>query len=143
MEDVQILKSQIRKEVATRLAALSQKKILEKTKAIETKLFEFANFLESKISLLYINSNSEVSTRNIIVRSFAYNKVVVLPAFDTDTFEIKLMKVDDLKRDLKMGPRGILEPNPDHCKIVPIERVDIAIVPAVALDEKGARLGSG
>jgi 5-formyltetrahydrofolate cyclo-ligase len=53
------------------------------------------------------------------------------------------MKVDDLNHDLKSGPRGILEPDADRCKVVPIERIDIAIIPAVALDEKGGRIGSG
>jgi 5-formyltetrahydrofolate cyclo-ligase len=54
-----------------------------------------------------------------------------------------LMKVDHPDKDLKIGPRGILEPDSTCCKIVPIERIDIAIIPAVALDEKGARIGSG
>ena len=54
-----------------------------------------------------------------------------------------LLKVDNLDKDLQEGPRGILEPNEIRCKIVPIERIDIAIIPAIALDEKGGRIGSG
>jgi 5-formyltetrahydrofolate cyclo-ligase len=54
-----------------------------------------------------------------------------------------LMKVDTLEKDLSIGPRGIYQPNPDRCKVVPIDRIDIAIIPAIALDEKGGRIGSG
>jgi 5-formyltetrahydrofolate cyclo-ligase len=36
-----------------------------------------------------------------------------------------------------------LEPNPARCKLVPIEHIDIAIIPGIAFDEKGGRIGSG
>ena len=67
----------------------------------------------------------------------------MLPAYNTETHAMTLMKVDALDKDLCDGPRGILEPNSERCKAVPIERIDIAIIPAVALDEKGGRIGSG
>jgi 5-formyltetrahydrofolate cyclo-ligase len=143
MEEIQVTKSQIRTDVADALTALSEKEIAEKTSAIEKRLFDFANFLEAKVALLYVNNNNEVGTKNILPRTHAYNKVIVLPAFNTETFAMTLMKVDALEKDLTAGPRGIVEPNPERCKVVPIERIDIAIIPAVALDEKGGRIGSG
>ena len=143
MEEIQVTKSQIRTDIADALAALSEKEIAEKTSAIEKRLFDFANFLEAKVALLYTNNSNEVGTKNILTRTHAYNKIIVLPAFNTETFAMTLMKVDALEKDLTAGPRGIVEPNPDRCKVVPIERIDIAIIPAVALDEKGGRIGSG
>lgn len=143
MEETQITKSQIREEIAKKIAALSAKEIAEKTKAIENRLFDFANFLESKITLLYINNEYEVQTANILKRAFAFNKIVVLPAYNTQNFEIELKKVDNLEKDLCMGPRQILQPDETSCKVVPIDKIDIAIIPAVALDEKGGRIGSG
>ena len=143
MEEIQNTKHEIRNDMATALDAFSEKEIEEKTSLIGTRLFEFANFLESNISLLYINHGLEVNTREILDRCMGYNKIVVLPAFNTETYQMKLMKVDNLGVDLKMGPRGILEPSLETCKIVPIDRIDIAIIPGVALDEKGGRIGSG
>ncbi|UCF90002.1 MAG: 5-formyltetrahydrofolate cyclo-ligase [Desulfobacterales bacterium] len=143
MEEIQVTKSQIRNDMAKMLAEFSASDVAEKTKTIENKLFEFANFLESKIVLLYVNSHSEVPTGSILARAFIYKKIVVLPAFNSEKFEMKLMKVDNIQRELKLGPRGILEPDPSRCKIVPIDRVDIAIIPGVAFDEKGGRIGSG
>ncbi len=143
MEEVQITKSQIRSDVANTVAALSDEQRAKKTRAIGKRLFEFANFLEAKIAMLYVNSDNEVATQDILSRSYAYGKIIVLPAFNTETFEMTLMKVDALEKDLCIGPRGILEPDPDRCKVVPIDRIDIAIIPAIALDEKGGRIGSG
>ena len=143
MEEIQIAKSQIREEIAQKFAALSAKEIAEKTEAIENRLFDFANFLESKITLLYINNEHEVLTENIIKRTFVYNKIVVLPAYNAENFEMELKKVDNIEKDLVPGPRNILQPDASRCKDVPIEKIDIAIIPAVALDEKGGRIGSG
>ena len=143
MEEIQITKSQIRSDIANTVAALSDEDRAEKTKAIEKKLFEFANFLESKIAMLYVNRDSEVATKDILFRSYAYNKILVLPAFNTETFEMTLMKVDSPEKDLCIGPRGNFEPDPSRCKVVPIDRIDIAIIPAIGLDEKGGRIGCG
>ncbi len=143
MEEIQIVKSQIREEIAEKFAALSANEIAEKTKAIENRLFDFANFLESKIALLYVNNKHEVLTENILKRADIYNKIVVLPVYNTENFEMELKKVDNLEKDLNPGPRDILQPDESRCKIVPIDKIDIAIIPAVALDEKGGRIGSG
>ncbi|MBU0985939.1 MAG: 5-formyltetrahydrofolate cyclo-ligase, partial [Proteobacteria bacterium] len=106
-------------------------------------LFGFANFLEANVVLLYIPSTSEVDTRQIVNRCLDYNKIVILPAFAAGTHEMKLMKIDNLDTDLKLGPRGILEPDESRCNVVPIECIDIAIIPGVAFDGKGGRIGSG
>ncbi|MDX1709298.1 MAG: 5-formyltetrahydrofolate cyclo-ligase [Desulfobacterales bacterium] len=143
MEEIQITKSQIREEIIQKLTTLSANETAEKTKAIEDRLFDFANFLESKIALMYVNNKSEVSTHHILQRAFQYNKIVVLPAYSSESFEMTLKKVDSLKKDLAMGPRNIVQPHESRCKVVPIEKIDIAIIPAVALDEKGGRIGSG
>lgn len=143
MEEIQIAKSQIREEVAQKFAALKAKEIAEKTKAIENRLFDFANFLESKITLLYVNNEHEVLTGDILKRAYDYNKIVVLPAYNAENFEMELKKVDNLEKDLYPGPRDILQPDDSRCKVVPIDKIDIAIIPAVALDEKGGRIGSG
>jgi 5-formyltetrahydrofolate cyclo-ligase len=44
---------------------------------------------------------------------------------------------------LKSGQNGILQPDPGKCRTVPIDCIDIAIIPGIAFDEKGGRIGSG
>jgi 5-formyltetrahydrofolate cyclo-ligase len=143
MEEIGAAKIQIREEISQLISALSESEIAEKTRAIEARLFEFANFLEAKIALLYVNDTYEVQTENIIKRAYDYNKIVVLPAFDPEEFEMNLMKVDHYAKDLVQGARNVSEPDPERCKTVPMERIDIAIIPGLAFDEKGGRIGSG
>jgi 5-formyltetrahydrofolate cyclo-ligase len=143
MDEIRATKEEIRNDIAKRLAVLADSTVEAKARQIENRLFEFANFLEANIVLLYINSANEVISRNIIERCFDYNKIVILPAFDIYTYKMKLMKVDNLETDLKLGPRGIFEPDEMRCNVVPIECIDIAIIPGAAFDEKGGRIGSG
>ncbi|MEA3280837.1 MAG: 5-formyltetrahydrofolate cyclo-ligase [Thermodesulfobacteriota bacterium] len=143
MEEIQEKKREIRSDMADILGAFSADEITEKTSGIENRLFEFANFIESKIVLLYMQRNGEVITQEIIERCFEQDKIVVLPAFDIIKHTMQFMKVDNLDSDMKPGPRGVLEPDPARCNVVPIDCIDIAIIPGVALDEKGGRIGSG
>lgn len=143
MEEIRATKAEIRNDIVKRLAALAESEVKAKIRQIENRFFEFANFLEANIVLLYINTAGEVNSQQIIKRCFDYNKIVILPAFEPDTYKMKLMKVDNLDTDLKPGRRGILEPDENRCNVVPVECIDIAIIPGVAFDEKGGRIGSG
>ncbi len=143
MEEIQEKKREIRIETANRLGLFSKTELEEKTRAVEDQLFEFANFLESKIVLMYINDSNEVDTREILKKCFEYNKIIVLPIFDPKQNKVKMLKIDKLDTDLKLGSRGILEPDLQRCKVVPIDSLDIAIIPGTAFDEKGGRIGSG
>ncbi|MFH1982682.1 MAG: 5-formyltetrahydrofolate cyclo-ligase [Pseudomonadota bacterium] len=143
MEEIQVTKRDIRNTVKAAIANMSTDEVKEKTLAIETRLFEFANFLEAGIVMMYINTDGEVDTSSMLKRCYDFNKMVVLPGFNMEKLKVFLFKVENLSTGLAMGLRGILEPNPQQCKKVPIDCIDIAVIPSVALDEKGGRIGTG
>lgn len=143
MDDLKQTKSKIRKDMITALESLSEDEIALKTRKIENRLFDFANFIEANITMLYVSCPGEVSTRNIIKYCLDYKKIIVLPAFDPQKFRIRLFKIDNIEKDLKPGSREMLEPDTARCKPVPVECLDIAIIPGIAFDEKGGRVGSG
>jgi len=143
MDDLKQTKSKIRKDMITALESLSEDEIALKTRSIENRLFDFANFVEANITMLYISCPGEVSSGNIISYCLDYRKIIVLPSFDPQKFRIRLYKIDNIEKDLKPGPRGMLEPDTARCKPVPVECLDIAIIPGIAFDEKGGRIGSG
>jgi len=143
MEDIKEKKQEIRADILKKLKAFSRKEKLQKAKALEERLFEFANFMEANTTLLYLNRNGEFDMRSIVKRCLDQHKIIALPAFDVEKYEMVLMKVSDLDADLVTGPRGMLEPDPEKCKVIPIDCIDLAVVPGLAFDEKGGRLGSG
>lgn len=143
MEEVQAKKNEIREEIENKLNQLSEAQRAEKKSNIEANLFNFANFIEAKIALLYVAYPGEVDTGRIIEQSIKQGKIIVLPAFRSEKRAVPLLKVADIETDLKPGPRGVLEPIAGQCKPVPIDCIDIAIIPGAAFDEKGGRIGSG
>jgi 5-formyltetrahydrofolate cyclo-ligase len=143
MDEIKALKDQIRKDMAKAISGFNEKQRLAKTTNIENRLFEFANFLEARIVLLYVDGENEVRTRSILKRSLAINKILVLPAFESERLKSTIYKVDVLEKDLQQGPRGMAQPNPARCKQVPVHKIDIAIIPGLAFDEKGGRIGLG
>jgi 5-formyltetrahydrofolate cyclo-ligase len=143
MDELQEKKIEIRNSIKSTVGKISNKDLSKRIARIENSLFELANFLESSIALLYVGKEGEVDTNSILKRCFELNKIVVLPAFDDEKNDVKLLKVDNLETDLVPGKRGVLEPDQNKCKVVPIESIDIAIVPGLAFDEKGGRIGTG
>ncbi|MFP4031478.1 MAG: 5-formyltetrahydrofolate cyclo-ligase [Desulfococcaceae bacterium] len=144
MDEIREKKASIRDETVRMIRAFTEAELRERIQKIEAQLLDFANFIESSIPLLYLPKGVEVPTENIIRMAFQHHKIVVLPAFSRERKTIAPLKVDDFDRDLKdSGPRGVPEPDPKRCKKVPMDRIDIAIVPGVAFDEKGGRIGTG
>jgi len=126
--------------VEKRLGAFSEEELAQKRKKLEDRLFDFANFVESKIILFYMPVGLEVDTTAIINRSFSRKKIIALPNFETEKIKIEFFKVDDLSTELKKGSDGRLEPDPSLCKSIPVRNIDIAIIPGAAFDEKGGRI---
>jgi 5-formyltetrahydrofolate cyclo-ligase len=143
MDEIRAAKEQIRKDMAKAVNGLTERQRTERTRAIESRLFDFANFMEARIVLLYVDSDCEVRTKSILRKAYEFSKIVVLPTFDAERNKLTILKVDSLEKDLRSGARGVLEPNPERCKPVPIQKIDIAIIPGQAFDEKGGRIGSG
>jgi len=143
MEDVRETKQNIREEIGNKLKSMPADEFQQNTEIIRKRLFEFANFLEANIVLLYVDGPGEIQSEEIITRSYDYSKIVVLPTFHPDKHTMVLRKVDKPHNDLAPGPRGVKEPNPKKCKKVPIKCIDIAIIPGIAFDEKGGRIGTG
>ncbi len=143
MEDIKEKKQEIREQMASRLDAIPRETLVGKNHVVVEKLFDFANFLEAKIVLLYLNKDWEIESKSIIDRALEMRKIVVLPFISRDKPKVALYKIDQPDKDIILDPDGISAPDTGRCKKVPIDCIDIAIVPGLAFDEKGGRIGSG
>ncbi|MCG8472539.1 MAG: 5-formyltetrahydrofolate cyclo-ligase [Desulfobacterales bacterium] len=143
MEETGEKKREIISEVAAILDGFSPEERVRKQKTVEERLFEFANFMEAKVVLFYLAKEGEVETREIIETSLSRGKVVVIPVFNRETSKTVLYKVESYSEDLVHGADGWMVPDGSRCKTVPIDQIDIAIIPGQAFDEKGGRIGVG
>ncbi len=143
MDDIKEAKEDILETVTKSIENFSPEELAEKQNKIEANLFGFANFIESNITFIYTQKADEFPTENIIKKALKFEKGLVLPVDPGPQKTIKLYKISDYGRDLIKNKNGFLEPDTDKCKRFSLEDVSIAIIPGLAFDDKGGRLGFG
>lgn len=134
-------KERILSEISTRIADLPPGELDKKQKIIENNFMGFANFLESRTVLLYAERSTEIPTAAIIKRSLDLKKQIVLPVLFNSKHSINLLKINNYEKDLVKRKLNIREPNPETCTKIPIDQIDIAVIPGLAFDGKGGRIG--
>jgi 5-formyltetrahydrofolate cyclo-ligase len=143
MNEIKNLKNSNLSIVAERLDKFTKEDLVKKYEIIEYKLFEFANFMESQLVFLYTPQSSEIPTEKIIKKALQVEKQIALPLFSNTNNMINIYKIVDYNKDLVTSANDILEPDIQTSKKIPLEDVDIAIIPGLAFDDKGGRVGFG
>jgi 5-formyltetrahydrofolate cyclo-ligase len=115
---------------------------VEASRAIVTALVARADFQAAPTLLLTLPFGSEWDTAPLFAVAIGRNKVVALPRVNLATRMLELCAITDLGRDVAPGYHGIREPLP-HCVDVAPAAIMWVLVPGVAFDRNGKRLGYG
>jgi 5-formyltetrahydrofolate cyclo-ligase len=91
--------------------------------------------------LAYMSFGTELNTENLINHALAHGKILVLPRVDKQTRQLQLYRVHHLD-ELIEGVWNIREPRMD-AEIVAPKDIDFILVPGVAFDSAGFRIGYG
>jgi 5-formyltetrahydrofolate cyclo-ligase len=100
-----------------------------------------AVWLECRSVLSFLPLPGEPDIRPLLEEALAQGKTVLLPRFDPKKREYDVCAVGALA-NLQLGHFGILEPGPE-CPKEELFGLDFCLVPGVAFDCKGRRLGRG
>lgn len=100
-------------------------------------------FKNSTVVMAYIDFKNEVETMPIIEHCLSEKKRIVVPVSIPKTRQLLLSELRDPKRELRPGTYGVPEPAPEHIRPFPAEDLDLILVPAVAFDTQGFRIGYG
>lgn len=93
--------------------------------------------------LTYLSIGSEVETRSIIQGAWDANVAVALPRCVMDTRELRWHRISSFDKLVKKS-FGIKEPEPNSAsEVIPSQFSAVALVPALAFDKNGYRLGYG
>lgn len=119
---------------------LSEEEVLEASRRIAEKVFESPEYQVASTLMIYLNYGKEVSTEEIVRRALEEGKRVAIPlCLPEYQMEAKLYREGDA---LVPGPYGIQEPE-KNAETVPKDELELAIIPCVACDARGNRLGHG
>ncbi|HBE79669.1 MAG TPA: 5-formyltetrahydrofolate cyclo-ligase [Firmicutes bacterium] len=139
-ESIQSLKKQLRQEIKAKLASLSPQEFSAFNSAIEQRFFELPIIRDSQRIMLYYSIGREVVTAALISKLLKMGKTVALPACTSDK-NIRAGIIHDLN-ELVPGIFGLSEPPVLAPEIDPAA-LDLIVIPGVAFDREGFRLGHG
>jgi 5-formyltetrahydrofolate cyclo-ligase len=136
-------KNEIRKNIYKKRLSLSKEEIKNKSKQILLNLSKTKEYLNSSNIMFYLATKSEVQTEEIIKTSIKIDKNIFVPIILRDCIDLVASKLIDFDRDLERGKKGILEPKQEYYRLFPPENIDLVILPGIAFDLKGNRIGRG
>ncbi|HPU01831.1 MAG: 5-formyltetrahydrofolate cyclo-ligase [Firmicutes bacterium] len=136
-------KRALRKEILARRDRLSASEIAAWSKAIARRLLELPPYREAGTIMFFLSFGSEVDTGEMIEESLARGKRVLVPKTVPEERRLIPSELLDCAKDLAPGAYGIREPRPEALRPVAPCQIDLLIVPGVAFDLKGNRLGYG
>lgn len=129
-------KDELRRHVLSERDALEKSSIKTLSHAIQKKVIESSLFRSATVVGAYHAVGSEVKTDLIVSEARKQGKIICLPRVQESRISFYEFVLED---GLVKGRFGIMEPPPDARPALP----EILIVPGVAFDRDGYRLGYG
>jgi len=135
-----LTKKQIRSKMLLRLKTQKEEDQDQKSRIIQEKLFRTKVFQKAKRVMFYVSMAGEVDTRKMIKAAQKKGKIVAVPVCKKNKVVIRPCILKDKTRLVK-GPYGVCEPLKK--KFINASNINLVIVPGLAFDKQGNRLGRG
>ena len=133
-------KRELRQRIRTQKRRLSATELAVMSEDICSKVLALASWQEAGTLLLYYPLPDEVDVRLLIKDAFESGKKVLLPVVKGDELELHLYEGE---ASLKEGAFGIMEPTGPLFAPIHYDEIELAIIPGMAFDSAGHRLGRG
>ena len=112
------------------------------SQAITARIAALDTYRAARVVLLTLPFRSEWDETLLVRHAIEAGKTVAAPRVDRSARMLRPLQILDLDRDIEAGYRGIPEPR-SHCAAIALETVDWVLVPGLAFDLSGRRLGYG
>jgi 5-formyltetrahydrofolate cyclo-ligase len=143
VDDLAVRKKAIREQAHSRRNQQDNKD--ELSRRICTTFMALPEYAAARTVMFYLDVRSEVRTRQALPEALASGKRIIVP-WCNEQGELELFHLTDMA-ELAIGMYRILEPKPElrslPQKQVRAEELDLVMVPGVAFDRRGARMGHG
>ena len=136
-------KNAIRQDIIKKRGELGGLEKNEKSLAISKRLFGMDEFKKSKTVFCFLSTLFEVQTEKIIRESLRLGKHVLVPLLDPEEGNLQASRIPSLDIDFMIGKYGIKQPTLKSRDIVACSNIDFVVVPGLAFDNIGNRIGYG
>ena len=135
-------KSNLRQQVRVCLDGMTPSKRIAASAQACALLEKQTVWREAQSIFFYAPLPEELDILAVLKDSLAAGKTVALPRFDPASNRYVACRVRDLDGDVLNGRFGIREPA-ERCPSLELTRLDLTLVPGLAFDAQGRRLGRG
>jgi len=139
---MQELKAKLRQRVRDSLKSLDAMQREQLSFHTIARLEQEAVWRQSQSILLYAPLSDELDVWPLLSKGLAEGKAMYLPRYEEIKVCYVIAQVKDPEVDLEMGRYGIREPAAT-CNLITTNLLDLILVPGVAFDLHGRRLGRG
>jgi len=135
-------KSTLRNRVKEALATMSEEAYHEQSLAIVKKVLQEPYIIEAKTIGITISNKPEVDTIVLIDELWKLGKKVAVPKCNPKTREMTFYVINSFEQ-LETVYMHLREPIPEKCEFVDANEMNVLLVPGVAFDQYGYRIGYG
>ncbi len=139
---IQEAKQALRKQVCAALKRIRPEQRVAASARARALLERQALWQAARSVLFFASLAEELDVWPLLASALAAGKQVALPRFVAATRSYETCWILNLETDVQAGHFGIREPR-SHCARVSSGRLDLILVPGVAFDLHGRRLGRG
>lgn len=133
-------KNELRLKMKSSFASLSREEYSNLNHNLSENLFKLEIIKKAKNIMIYYSIRKEVATVSLIGLLLKLGKTVALPVC-TPEMDLNAAVISDLGQ-LQPAPHGLMEPG-SEAALLDNNEIELVVVPGVAFDEKGYRLGHG
>ncbi|MHB8873858.1 MAG: 5-formyltetrahydrofolate cyclo-ligase [Myxococcaceae bacterium] len=134
-------KDDLRGELTRRRRAMPPEVIDARGVKVQARLLATPYFVNARTVALYAPIRGEVPTRDILHAALAEGKVVVYPLSHVHG-RVLSFRIITRESELEPGRLGVRDPA-SASEMVPLEQVDLFVVPGLGFSRDGRRLGRG
>lgn len=132
-------KENIRRRMLELRCQLPLQEKLNADKKIAAAVLQQSEIIKARTISIFFSKSEETGTEQILIELFRMRKIVTAPKIANQ--ELALYRITSI-HDVVSGPFGIKEPRTSFQNI-PASEIDVFIVPGIAFDRSGNRLGWG
>lgn len=142
IDDIREYKSALRKKFRGKRESMTPETKAGFDEKILKNIVKLNQYKLNKTILTYVSTKIEVDTFGLIERAFRDNKRVAVPRCVDNSREMEFYYITSLEQ---LEPRtfGVLEPIKEKCELLTDYNNGLCIVPGLAFDFEGYRLGYG
>jgi len=136
-------RNEVRQHILRCRMLMPPDRVKEKSKIIMEKIMTSDAYRKARSLMVYVDFRNEVGTESLISRALEEGKRVSVPITGIKEKKLTPSELLEYPGDLEPGAWGILEPRKSCVRPVDPMDLDMVIVPGVAFDSGGNRLGYG